>query len=495
MTELLQFLLDHEEQFRRARLASLYSDFRSQRTTNPDGYAANISAWRIALTDATQAGLIPAPGANKDLLTLRTTEDLLRALETKEWGRPLALGTVIKEAIARKDMVPLHHFLTSRTSVYDPSWKVTLRQIVSWGLKHLGLASGASGEDKLSVGQFVILANVEILAGEAISGADEAQEAGRRVLKQVTGRTNRTDRIFSKNLFEKEFASAFNNEHNLTEADFRVLLTFLARDKHEIVYDDQTVKFMAASESITAITTQDTTIASLKTLIADLTAQVLSLTSRIDTLSQAARNAVEHRNRISAQTSLRSKKLAETALVKRSETLAQLEEVYSKIEQAADQVEVVKVMQASTGVLKGLHAEVGGVERVEDVVEELMEEMGKVDEMGNVINEIGQGNVVVDEREVDHELEAMERGEREERERKEAAETRRRLEAIKENNKAQRQKDMIEAGGQAGAAEESGVEESTSGLGRISLDEQRPSHSEEDKLKETNSATEALPAD
>jgi len=111
MSELLQYILQHEEAFRRyspsltrtqapcadidrskARLASLYSDFRLQRATNPDGYQANIKAWQKALTNATRAGVLPSANA---LLVLRTDEDLIRALESRDWGRPLALGAVI----------------------------------------------------------------------------------------------------------------------------------------------------------------------------------------------------------------------------------------------------------------------------------------------------------------------------------------------------------------------------------------------------------------
>lgn len=110
-----------------------------------------------------------------------------------------------------------------------------------------------------------------------------------------------------------------------------------------------------------------------------------------------------------------------------------------KIDQAATQVEMVRVMQASASVLRQLHAEIGSVERVQDVVEALREEMGNVDEVGRVIGQDAVG--AVDEEEVEREFRALERGERErvveverrERERREeveAEETRRRLAAL-----------------------------------------------------------------
>ena len=103
-----------------------------------------------------------------------------------------------------------------------------------------------------------------------------------------------------------------------------------------------------------------------KTLIKDLEMQTEVLTKKVDELAATAKDAVARKNRVSALAVLRSKKLAETTLTKRHATLAQLEEVFSKIEQAADQVELVSIMEASTRVLTGLNEEVGGVERVDD---------------------------------------------------------------------------------------------------------------------------------
>ena len=76
----------------RARLSSLYSDFQIQQSINPDGYTANVSAWVSALTQATFAGKV---ANGKDRLSLKVGRELLQDLETKEWGRPMALGAVI----------------------------------------------------------------------------------------------------------------------------------------------------------------------------------------------------------------------------------------------------------------------------------------------------------------------------------------------------------------------------------------------------------------
>ena len=152
--------------------------------------------------------------------------------------------------------------------------------------------------------------------------------------------------------------------------------------------------------------------------------QVATLEAKIAELNVSAKTALANKNRISALSAVRSKKMAEHNLQQRFDTLMRLEEVYSKIEQAADQVDVVQVMQASTGVLRGLHTQIGGAEKVEDIVEELREEMAKVDEVGSIMNEAGP---IIDEGEIDDELAAMEKSDKEAREKEEAAATERML--------------------------------------------------------------------
>lgn len=40
-------------------------------------------------------GLMPPGPDGPELLSIRMSEELLRSLETREWGKPLALGKVI----------------------------------------------------------------------------------------------------------------------------------------------------------------------------------------------------------------------------------------------------------------------------------------------------------------------------------------------------------------------------------------------------------------
>jgi charged multivesicular body protein 7 len=221
----------------------------------------------------------------------------------------------------------------------------------------------------------------------------------------------------------------------LSSNDLSVLLTHLARDRSAIAFSptNHTVKFKTPSEQEPSpITPEDANIASIRALIAS----VEPLTARLSELETAAKEAVAKKNLIAARSALRSKKLTDTKLQQRITTLTQLEDVYAKIEQAADQVEMVRIMEMSSQTLGSLNKKTGGVERVQDVMEELRSQMMDVDDVTAVINEESAGKI--DEGEVEDELEAMEnverekaeaaeRKEREAKEAKEAEETKRRL--------------------------------------------------------------------
>ena len=251
----------------------------------------------------------------------------------------------------------------------------------------------------------------------------------------------------------------------------------------DLTHGFKTVKFKSSGDTSSALSTQDKTIASLKSLIADLSGQVALLSTKISTLSETAQTAVRNKNRVSALATLRSKKLNETALAQRTETLSQLEEVYSRIEQAADQVAIVRVMEASAGVLRNLHAEVGGVEKVEDVIEGLRDEMSKVDEVSSAIEAGGRDQSVIDEDAVDEELENLERQAKSEQEEKEARETQEKLANIGEigepkEPKESQQGEILKNGTSLSHASIKTpgppIEEGINALNHLSLDEERP---------------------
>lgn len=394
---------------------------------NPDGYQANISAWRQALSDLVAKGKISHRGSSPDHFVLKLDDSLLRSLEHKEFGQPLALGTVVREATAGRDFIPLQDFEKSQQSIYQRSWAGLPWSVMSWTLRQLGVVDPARGDDKLPTGQYVIVKNMEAAA----------KELGDLMAEKVS----RFDRVFSRAQFQKAFSAALVKGQHLTDSDLDVLLKFLSRDKEVIEYDGKTIRIKGSGEQ-SGITKEDAAIASLKELTESLKHQADLLNTRIDELSQTAKDAVTKKNRVAALAALKSKKIAETSLATRYATLNQLEEVSAKLEQAADNVQLVNVMEASSGALASLNAQVGGAERIDAVMDRLREQSSATDEVSAILAE--STGEVIDETALDDELEAMEAQEREKEEEKTKSKEAEEQKARDEREAAEAQKKLDE---------------------------------------------------
>ncbi|KAL6892218.1 Snf7 domain-containing protein [Trichoderma evansii] len=423
MGELADYLVEHDPSFRKTRLPALYSDFRSQKTLNPDGYHANISAWLLALARLASEGLLSRQGSTSSALVFDIDESLRRSLSSKQFGQPLALGTVINEALAQRDLIPLQTFLQSTQNIYQhqQGWSQVPWNVMGWALRQIGVIDPTRGEDKIPKGNYVVMKNVEATS--------------RELGEKIAERTSRYDRVFTRAQFQILFESVLAKDQRLSATDFDVLLKFLSRDKDMIEYNGDTVRIRGVGEE-RGITEEDASIAGIKELMDSLEHQTGLLNKRIDELDQEARDAVLRKNRVKALAALKSKKRAESSLSTRYATLNQLEEVASRLQQASDQVQLVKVMESSASALKNLNAQIGSSERVESTVDLLREQMSATDELTAILSE--PTGMVVDEGEIDDELEALEMEQKKEEEEKQ-----RRKEEAREAARARKELDEL----------------------------------------------------
>jgi len=211
----------------------------------------------------------------------------------------------------------------------------------------------------------------------------------------------------------------------------------------------QTIKFRS-SNKLTPITISDTAIAHLKTVQTSLNEQISLLTSQIATFTQKARDATSKQNRIVAFSALKSRKLSEAALQKRSDALARIEEVLNGVAQAASDAEVIKSLEGGASALERLNKDIGGIERVEKVIDRVREGIEESEDVGRVIAEMGSSRV--DEDEVQEEFDAMLKAE-EQKERK-LQEERARKEAEEQARKEKENKAVEDAAKQDGLVEE-----------------------------------------
>lgn len=137
----------------------MYSDFQYQRNSNPDGYAANSEAWLGALTAAAKAGKLPG---QSNSFTIPTGEQLVHALQTPQYGRPLALQAVLEDAVKQGQMVPVADFISAQSSIYEKSWSISPWQLVDWALTKVGSPIKLHGGIHRSNPDLIVIKNLEV---------------------------------------------------------------------------------------------------------------------------------------------------------------------------------------------------------------------------------------------------------------------------------------------------------------------------------------------
>ena len=415
MATALTYLLNNEPLFTPSRLPSLYSDLNLQRTTNPEGFAANVTAWSAALSGLLASAQLPGHSC----LSIQLNDVLLDTLRSQKYGRPTGLGCVVDGRIKEGGWIEKGVFLGAQEGIYERGkWRVPgVGEVVRWGLRRLGVLGEGGWDDdgRLKRGEIVVVAALEVVAGKVIKWREEAD-------------TGLMGRVWAREEFIREVSKAVGLEGKMDDKDVDVLLTYLQRDRNVLIYNATTIKFRPTNTTTPEpITEEDTAIANLKLTIDNLNTQIMTLEKHITTLQLKAANAVKAKQKHTAMSALRSKTLALRQLEQRQATLQQLEEVGVQIENAAGQVEIISTLQQSAGVLKTLNKKVGDVDKVDDVMAQLREEMEKTSEVQGVLGEELAGNVGA-ETEVDEEFERMEKAEVEAREREKVESTRRRLE-------------------------------------------------------------------
>jgi charged multivesicular body protein 7 len=327
--------------------------------------------------------------------------------------------------VNRRDFVAVGDFQNAKGSIYSRAWIPSLGSSLSWAWKQTGFAGSP---DTLPKGRWVVPENLEAVSTE--------------LLKHIQAQSiTATAAIHTLSTLREALPPG------LSETDIRLVLTYLSRDKPCLSYttlkDKETVIKFASPPS--PVTEADVSIAQVKSLLQSLESQLSALENSHASLERQARAAVANGQTAAARAMLRRKKMTLESLQKRRDNVFQLHNMLDKIDQAKDNVALVGAMEASADVLKQLNKEVGGIERVDRLAEDLAEQMQNVQEVSGVINEQPLGVGAIDETEVEDEFEALLReedqrklAERKAAEEKEAKETQQRfaeLDALEQRRK------------------------------------------------------------
>ncbi|KAL2116598.1 hypothetical protein VTJ04DRAFT_8766 [Mycothermus thermophilus] len=157
--------------------------------------------------------------------------------------------------------------------------------------------------------------------------------------------------------------------------------------------------------SSSRITAQDQAILDLKTQRDKLKQYQRKIQHLTNLETAAAKQLLARGDKQRALLALRRKKFQESMLAKTDAQLEQLERLASNVEFALIQKDVLFGLQQGTKVLKEIHAEMGGIENVQKLMDETAEAIAYQQEVSDLL----AGRLSVqDEEEVEDELAALE---------------------------------------------------------------------------------------
>ena len=87
-----QKVLERQPGYSSSRLRSLYSDFSPLKSSNIEGYNANVKFWQSLLEDCVSNSALPS---NKHKLVLEYDDSLTHDVTLSKYASPLALRAVI----------------------------------------------------------------------------------------------------------------------------------------------------------------------------------------------------------------------------------------------------------------------------------------------------------------------------------------------------------------------------------------------------------------
>jgi len=216
---------------------------------------------------------------------------------------------------------------------------------------------------------------------------------------------------FTSQTFAQVLSQILPGLKNISPHSVDLLILHLTRDVPNpvAVYSPTAKVIKFASPGSTSrpepVSEADVSMAQLQTLIRSVKDTTASLEKQVEDVNIEIRVALQAKDKAKAMQKLRLRKVYESSLGTRRNMSHQLETVLLQIEDSKSRVDMVRALDSSTGVLKQLNLEVGGVEGVDKVLDALQGQMDISKEINDVIN--GVGTSAVDESEIEDELDML----------------------------------------------------------------------------------------
>ncbi|EKM55225.1 uncharacterized protein PHACADRAFT_161171 [Phanerochaete carnosa HHB-10118-sp] len=411
-----------------SRLKFLYSDFSSQRQSNPSSFTSNVEWWRRTLEAFVLNGWQSRSGTESntpDRLVLHATGPVLtEEFRLEGAGRPLGLAAVIvsasviyainmkTELCQQKSYFPVTQFLSATQSIYDPGWlpyriaSFVVGKPLWWALQQLSIVGsdesyGSSGDSerwKKVKGDYVVLSLLE-RAAEAVLAKQESKSS-----------VSLADSLYNFEGFKKAYADEALEGVALSDLDLKVLLKYVERDKKAIVRQGDAIKFVQGADHA-EITTVDIGVLELKTAIDNLEVAVDHIQKQIDQRTEKASTALRQKRKEAALSHLRARKQYEDLLKKRLNSLDTLHATLVSVERAAGDVEILRSYESSTAALHAVLAHPSlqrtRIDETMDAMDLAQADAREIDDRIRMGADMVQTDAGVDDAELADELDAL----------------------------------------------------------------------------------------
>ncbi|KDN40178.1 hypothetical protein K437DRAFT_258766 [Tilletiaria anomala UBC 951] len=425
-----------------SRLHSLYSDLSRHKNSNPASFRANIEWWRKVLTETLKGGIqgdaatattsadVKGKGkaSSADRIVMHVNEDFKEKWTLSDVGRPLGLGTVILELANAFELVRASDFMAAEKALPGPSKGAKGRlisptkvasslamDVLTWALAQLGVGSAEDDEDEGGDAKAWKEAQGDWVCWEAV---DEAAQIVLREHYEHRALLSSLDSLYTKDDFQgklctrvvSKWGASNAGSEPLSARDLDALLKHLQREYSAVSVDNEIVKFaLRKGEAAQTITLQDKSVVSLRETHMSLERQIVDIGERIQACTRKIKEALCARSQEQAKSYLRSRKLLEELLLKRTGTVETLGSVLVKIEQAAGDAEIVAAYELSATTLKKILSDPSlQVDRVENTMQKLSDAIADQQEIQEMIRSGVPPSGEIDEEEIMKELETLE---------------------------------------------------------------------------------------
>ncbi|ODQ79276.1 hypothetical protein BABINDRAFT_162309 [Babjeviella inositovora NRRL Y-12698] len=392
-----QSQIDQHPAFTPTRIPSLYSDFTHLKETNPEGYAANLRAWKSLLL-----------GYPKFVFT--GGNELLQAL-VRNGNHPLHVDSALDKSVTENSLVPLSVY-ERHTSYYD-SQKMSVGKLLGWfslqvgfGVYHSAVKSPSTTSNWLKQDSYINIRKLEGFCADVVLPVVKRHSGTRAWVVQK-------DVLFEAIEAEMEARTKGERKENraskLDLRDFGVLLTYLTRDVKVCVRQGTIFKFserisvsmdlsiLVAEEPPLEITEQDVSMLSIRSTLSQLERHQKDLHERILEKETQIKEQLQKKNLPQAKLQLKSKMLLLNSLEKSTASHNQILEVVAKIDESSNNLQVLQALEQSRTVLKELSRQAGSLELIDELMGEISDEVENVNEVSERLAMQELRDVEVDE--------------------------------------------------------------------------------------------------